>query len=118
MWIRSGECDPCGKCCETVNITVVRDATLRQHGNVEELQRYLQYRGIQLAGEDIAGNRLFYALPIPCAQLMADKTCAVHASPDLPLLCRRYPEAPDNIPECSYVFAPDTALTRARTGTP
>ena len=41
MLIRTGECHQCGECCKTVNITVVRDVTLRQHGNREELERYL-----------------------------------------------------------------------------
>jgi len=46
MLVRTGECHQCGECCRTVNMTVVRDVTLRQHGNREELERYLSYRCI------------------------------------------------------------------------
>ena len=46
MLNRTGECHQCGECCKTVNLTVVRDVTLRQHGNREELERYLSYRDI------------------------------------------------------------------------
>ena len=46
MLKRVGECIQCGECCKSVNINVVRDITLRQHGNMEELKRYLSYRGI------------------------------------------------------------------------
>ncbi len=104
MLERQGECNQCGKCCETVNITAVRDITLRQHGNLEELKRYLEYRRIRLVGEDIGNNLLFYELPIPCQHLTVEKTCNIHNSPDLPLICRKYPWAPDDISECSYTF--------------
>ena len=47
MLVRTGECHQCGECCRTVKLTVVRDVTLRQHGNREELERHpqlLRYR--------------------------------------------------------------------------
>ncbi len=40
---RTGECHQCGECCKTVKLTVVRDVTLRQQGNREELERTLSY---------------------------------------------------------------------------
>ncbi|PIR00481.1 MAG: hypothetical protein COV66_06115 [Nitrospinae bacterium CG11_big_fil_rev_8_21_14_0_20_45_15] len=104
MLIRKGECHGCGECCETVNITVVRDVTLRQHGNREELERYLKYRGIRVVGEDRENNYLFYAMDVPCSQLNADKTCKVHGTPEKPLLCLKYPTAPDDIKACGYYF--------------
>ena len=58
MLQRVGECVQCGECCKTVNITAVRDITLRQHGIMEELKRYLSYRRIQVAGEDVEKNLL------------------------------------------------------------
>ena len=94
-------------------MTVVRDVTLRQHGNREELEKYLGYRGIRVVGEDVANNYLFYTLDVPCDQLTADKRCAVHDMPDKkPLLCEKYPDAPNDIDECGYTFERETLLER------
>ena len=38
---RVGECHSCGECCKTVNMTVVRDITIEQHGSLKELELYL-----------------------------------------------------------------------------
>ena len=62
---RAGECHSCGECCQTVNITVVKDVTLKQHGNLEELQRYLSYRGISVVGSNEKRNELYYSMDIP-----------------------------------------------------
>ena len=86
MLTRQGECHQCGECCRTVNITVVRDATLEQHGNRKELELYLGYRGIRVVGED---NR-----------------CQVHDTPEKPLSCYRYPWEPDDIEQCGFRFLP------------
>lgn len=105
MLVRTGECNQCGECCRTVNITAVRDVTLRQHKNKKELELYLSYRGISVVGEDVAANQLFYSMDIPCQQLGIGGECKVHA--DLkakPLLCHRYPMEPDGTEECSYEF--------------
>ncbi|PIQ95532.1 MAG: hypothetical protein COV67_14410 [Nitrospinae bacterium CG11_big_fil_rev_8_21_14_0_20_56_8] len=107
MLIRTGECTRCGECCRTVHITVVRDVTLRQHGNLEELKRYLEYRGIRVVGEDAEANALFYAIDVPCSQLTLDNRCRVHNTPGQPLLCHRYPTGPDDIEECGYRFEPE-----------
>ncbi len=80
MLKRAGECHHCGECCRTVNMTVVRDITLRQHGSRAELERYLGYRGIRVVGEDVAGNALFYAVDIPCSQLTEDNGCRIQNS--------------------------------------
>ena len=72
-------------------MTVVRDVTLRQHGNREELERYLSYRGIRVVGEDVAANALFYEVDIPCSQLTEDNGCKVHDSPEKPLLVPQIP---------------------------
>jgi len=110
MLMRSGECHHCGECCETVNMMVVRDVTLRQHGNLEELTRYLEYRGIRVIGEDVATNQLYYSIDIPCRQLTGDQQCGVHNTPEKPLLCLKYPWAPDDIKNCGYTFKEQTVL--------
>lgn len=104
MWNRTGECNQCGECCKTVNITAVRDLALRQHGNMEELERYMSYRGIQVVGSDEERNLIFYSIRNPCSQLGPENECQVHGKPEKPLICHRYPRTPDDIPECSYRF--------------
>jgi len=95
-------------------MTVVRDVTLRQHGNVEELEKYLSYRGIRVVGEDVANNYLFYALDVACDQLTEDNRCGVHDTPDKPLLCEKYPWEPDDIPQCGYRFERQTPINSIR----
>lgn len=104
MWARIGECNQCGKCCETINFTVVRDMALRQHGNREELEQYLGFRGIRVVGEDVEQNLLFYTMDVPCSQLAHDKACKLHNKPEKPFICLRYPMARDDIEECAYSF--------------
>ena len=79
---RVGECHSCGECCQTVNMTVVRDVTLQQHGNLEELKRYLSYRGIRVVGSDEKRNQLYYSMDLPCSELTPDNRCRVHDSPE------------------------------------
>jgi Fe-S-cluster containining protein len=112
MQVRTGECNQCGECCQTVNVTAVRDRTLQQHGNRRELELYLGYRGIRVAGEDVENNLLFYTLEIPCSQLGPDNECRVHNSPRKPLICYRYPEEKDDVEECSYRFEPSVFLKK------
>lgn len=102
---RSGECHQCGECCKTVNITAVRDSAIQQHGSREELEKYLGYRGIKVAGEDVERNLLFYAIDIPCSQLGPDNECLVHDSPEKPLIFLKYPWFKDDVEECGYKFA-------------
>ena len=104
MLTRTGEYSQCGECCKTVNITAVRDITLRQHGSREELEKYLGFRGIKVAGEDEENNLLFYSLDIPCSQLGPANECKVHNSPEKPLICLKYPWFKDDIEECGYSF--------------
>lgn len=101
---RTGECAQCGECCKTVNITAVRDITLRQHRSLEELKRYLSYRGIRVVGSDEKNNLLFYSMDIPCSQLTPDNQCRVHDTPEQPLICYRFPWGKEDIKECSYQF--------------
>ncbi len=106
---RGGECHSCGECCQTVNRTVVRDVTLRQHGNMEELQRYLSYRGIRVVGDDEKRNQLYYSMDVPCSELTAENRCRVHGSPEKPLICNRFPETKEDIEDiknCGFRFTP------------
>ncbi len=104
---RTGECHSCGECCKTVNITVVRDITLQQHGSLEELELYLSYRGIRVVGSDEKCNQLHYSMDVPCSELTADNQCRVHDSPRKPFICHRFPstlEDIEGIPDCGYGF--------------
>ena len=106
---REGECHSCGECCQTVNMTVVRDVTLRQHGNLEELQSYFSYRGIRVVGDDEKRNQLYYTMDVPCSELTADKRCRLHDSPEKPLICNRFPETKEDIEDiksCGFRFSP------------
>ena len=111
LLIRTGECNQCGECCKTLNITVVRDVTLSQHRNIKELELYLGYRGVRLVGENIESNQLFYSIEIPCQQLGPNNECKVHLNSEAkPLLCYRYPIEPDDYEECSYQFETSPSL--------
>ena len=106
---REGECHSCGECCQTVNITAVRDVTLQQHGNLEELQRYLSYRGIRVVGSNEKRNELYYSMDLPCSELTPDNRCGVHGSEEKPLICNRFPESKEDIQDiknCGFRFTP------------
>lgn len=90
-------------------MTVVRDVTLQQHGNMEELKRYLSFRGIRVVGEDVKLNRLFYSMDIPCSELTDENRCRVHGTDQKPLICHRFPESPEaieDIKNCGFRFTP------------
>ncbi len=65
-----------------------------------------------MVGEDVTGNALFYAVDIPCSQLTEDNGCRVHNTPEKPLLCLKYPDAPNDIDQCGYAFERETPLER------
>ncbi len=111
MLIRTGECNQCGECCKTIDITVVRDVTLNQHKSIKKLELYLSHRGICLVGEDIKRNQLYYTVNIPCQKLGSENKCKVNEDPEAkPHLFHRYPIEPDNSEECGYQFQPPTPL--------
>jgi len=104
---RMGECHSCSECCQTVNMTVVRDITIQQHGSLKELKLYLSYRGIRVVGSDEEENRLYYSMAVPCSELTKDNRCRVHDSPNKPLICLRFPTTKqdiEEIPDCGYNF--------------
>jgi Fe-S-cluster containining protein len=105
---RQGECTFCGECCQIVNITAVRDISIQQHGSLNELKLYLSYRGIEVVGENIEKNLLFYSIGIPCSQLNVDFKCKVHNSSEKPLICNRFPrdrEDLEGLKDCGYRFS-------------
>lgn len=109
---RIGECHSCGECCQMVNMTVVRDITIQQHGSLKELELYLSYRGIRVVGSDEERNQLYYSMDIPCSELTKDNLCRVHDSPNKPLICHRFPTSKgdtEDIPDCGYSFQPTKA---------
>ena len=90
-------------------MTVVRDVTLQQHGNLEELKRYLSYRGIRVVGSDEKRNQLYYSMDLPCSELTANNSCRLHSSSEKPLICHKFPESPgaiEDIKNCGYRFVP------------
>jgi len=106
---RTGECHSCGECCKTVNMTVVRDITIQQHGSLKELELYLSYRGIRVVGSDEKRNQLYYSMDVPCSELTSENQCRVHDSPEKPFICHRFPSSKEDIedtPECGYSFQP------------
>ena len=111
LLVRIGECNQCGECCKTVNITAVRDVTLRQHKSKKELELYLSYRGISVVGEDVEANQLYYSIDIPCQQLGLESECKIRANLEAKLLlCHCYPMEPDGTEECSYEFQSSSPL--------
>ena len=113
MLRRTGECNQCGECCKTLNITAVRDVTLSQHRSIKELELYLSYRGVRLVGEDIERNQLLYSIDIPCQQLGSENECKVHHNSEAkPLLCHHYPIELDDSEECSYQFQTSSPLSQ------
>jgi hypothetical protein len=44
--------------------------------------------------------------------LKEDNQCKVHNTPEKPLLCLKYPDAPNDIDECGYAFECETPLER------
>ena len=107
---RIGECHSCRDCRQTVNRTVVRNVTLQQHGTLEELKRYLSYRGIRVVGSDEKRNQLYYSMDLPCSELTPDNRCRAHDSLAKPLICNRFPESPgaiEDIKNCGFRFVPN-----------
>ena len=102
-----GNVIPVGECCKRVNITVVRDITIQQHGSLEELELYLSYRGIRVVGSDEKRNQLYYSMDVPCSELTPDNRCRVHGSPMKPLICLRFPSSKEDVedtPSCGHSF--------------
>lgn len=102
---RAGECRRCGECCRSVRMTGVLSHVLGQHGSLEEARAYYSFRGISVAGVDRASDRLLFEIGVPCEHLTADNLCRLHGRPEeKPVICHRYPMAPDDIEGCGYTW--------------
>ncbi|MDH4185085.1 MAG: YkgJ family cysteine cluster protein [Nitrospinota bacterium] len=106
MWRRrEGECVGCGECCKVFRMTCVLSEIIAQHGALEEAQAYYSFRGARFAQVDHQADRVSIEMSIPCRQLTADNKCQLHDAPEKkPLICHRYPTAPDDIAGCGYKF--------------
>ncbi len=102
---RSGECNFCGECCKSLNITTLLSHALKQHRSIDEVKLYYHYRNIKVIGINEQEDKLYIEVPIPCSQLTPDNRCLIHQDPEKkPLLCHLYPIAKDNIYQCGYIF--------------
>lgn len=100
-WIRSGECNHCGHCCQTI----AREALVREDGQVNRDREYYVARGFRQATVD--GRRqwvLFGWVAAPCPQHVEGR-CAMQASK--PRTCREFPLVPLDVvgTPCSYWFS-------------
>lgn len=102
---REGECVRCGDCCKTLRITGILSHVLGQHGSLDEARAYYSYRKIKIADVSHETDTLCFELDAPCDRLTADNRCLLHDRPELkPMICHRYPMAPDDIKRCGYTF--------------
>ena len=100
---REGECHSCGECCKTLRIVTPLARLLSQHGSVEEANAYYSYRGGSITGVSTEEDLVSVEFPIPCDKLTPENHCLLHATPEIkPVICHRYPMAPDDIDECGY----------------
>lgn len=101
---RTGECNQCGSCCDSVRITAVLSHALKQHRSMEELILYYEYHQIEVMGTDPEKDYLFLEVNLPCTKLNDKNECDIHHQPELkPLLCHLYPTESDN-EDCGYQF--------------
>ena len=76
---------------------------LSQHGSIEEARAYYSFRNIAITEVDEKADLLCFELDIPCDKLTVDNHCLLHDKPELkPVICHRYPMAPDDIEGCGY----------------
>src|SRR4026207_2481344 len=99
-WIRHGECNGCGACCQVLAHPVTLRLTLPP---IEAA--YLVARGITQDADGTAG--VTGALVAPCPQLTAETRCGIQATK--PQYCQDFPMAPEQITAfpCSYWFERD-----------
>ncbi len=102
---RGGACVQCGECCKKVRITSVTSHIISNHGSLEEAKSYYALRGIRIVEVVQAADRVLLEIDIPCSQLMPDKSCGLHGTPDKkPLICHKYPWFKDDVESCGYTF--------------
>lgn len=102
-WIRHGECNGCGRCCEVllhpamarIKVAVTDPAYLAARGLTPDREGF-----VQVIGDLVA----------PCPQLTPEKRCGLHDTK--PEYCRDYPTRPEQIASfpCSYYFTRGTEV--------
>ncbi|MDH5510163.1 MAG: YkgJ family cysteine cluster protein [Nitrospinota bacterium] len=103
---RIGDCVKCGECCRVFRMTCVISEMVAQHGTLEEAETYYSFRGARFAQVDLAADRVGVEMAIPCDRLTGDNKCSLHHTPEKkPLICHRYPVAPDDIEKCGFRFS-------------
>ena len=86
-------------------MTLLASHLAGQHGSLEEAEAYYSFRGARFAQVDLEGDRVSVEMDIPCSQLTPDNRCSLHGAPEKkPLICHRYPAAPDDVAGCGYRF--------------
>lgn len=104
-YVREGGCVACGECCRLMRITTVLSNLLIQHGSLDEARAYYSYRGFRITEIDQRADIALLEADIPCNQLTAGNRCALHDTPEKkPVICHRYPLAPDDIESCGFTF--------------
>ena len=102
---RTGECNNCGECCQSLKITSVLSHSLKQHRSLEELKLYYRYHNTEVIGTDEQNDLLFLEVKVRCQQLDENNHCLVHDKPELkPFLCHIYPTEPDPTVNCGFQF--------------
>ncbi|MBI5814981.1 MAG: hypothetical protein HZB29_05160 [Nitrospinae bacterium] len=101
--IREGECIGCGGCCRKMRITGILSHVIGQHGSMDEARAYYSFRKIAITQVDPSTDTLCFELDIPCDKLTPGNHCLLHGQPELkPVICHRYPMAPDDIEGCGF----------------
>jgi hypothetical protein len=83
----------------------VTSQIIAQHGTLEEAEAYYSFRGARFAHVDHQADRVTIEMNIHCDKLTGDNRCALHFTPEKkPVICHRYPAAPDDVQTCGYKF--------------
>lgn len=90
MLTRIGACPTgCGKCCEWLELEV--HPLYASHADT---RHWVELHGITLHERE---KRVYAQIPVPCTALTEDKRCALHGTPERPLLCSIWPVRPEDL---------------------
>lgn len=91
-WVRKGECNGCGFCCQAIAYVQL------DFPNLVDDQEFLKVRGIFPDG-----TKRLHVID-PCSKLLPDNKCEIYE--DRPKTCRDFPTEPALIIDtpCSYWF--------------
>lgn len=110
-WVRHGECNKCGHCCEKIS----RDVLVRTDAQIARDPAFYEARGFKKMQVDGETKHVLWAwLDAPCPELRKDQwmggwaySCGIHAH--RPQTCQDFPTLPQDIvgTKCSYWFTCD-----------